>query len=589
MKKLFSLSIVVLSCGFLYSLPQVVRADSVTCNTYSCVSNPDDCSGNPSSFTCDCGSDTASCDGSGSSDHWQCLDQRGELNGGCPESEGCHCDPGGPSYPGYSYPSYPDYTYPSYSYPTYPDYTYPTYPDYTYPSYSYPTYPSYSYPTYPGYPTYPTYPGYPSYPSYSYPTYPSYSYPTYPGYPTYPTYPGYPTYPSYSYPTYPTYPSYSYPTYPTYGGPSYPTYPSYSYPTYPTYPSYSYPTYPGYPTYPSYPGYPTYPSYSYPTYPTYPTYPGYPTYPSYSYPTYPTYPVYPTYPSYPPPPPADPTNVQASNSVSCASIKITWTASVGSPAPTGYKVFWSSVANFASASNISGSSLGAAATSFTDASPGSAVNNYYWVVAYSGAIASGPVSANPSPIAIVSCNASLGGKSDKDITAINGSAISFTPCNSQTDPLPSNTALLKNGDTVTFQINLCNDALSGGGFTASNISLVDTLTNLQIPVGGWNAQYCNGASCVSVTPTLGGVAPNQTLTFDLSSASKNIPAGEIRNLIFKAQVAAPSAATLYGRFQNSAVISYNTGGAPPTANKTISTPFILLYNGSAIPTRGEMP
>jgi hypothetical protein len=167
--------------------------------------------------------------------------------------------------------------------------------------------------------------------------------------------------------------------------------------------------------------------------------------------------------------------------------------------------------------------------------------------------------------------------------AINGTPVIETQtgnppqaCNG-TDPLPSNTAL-NTGDNLKFQINLCNDQ---GTASANGISLSDTLINLQMPTGGWNVQYCDGGSCGSVTPTVTGTAPNQTLSFSLSSIAK----ASIANLTFNAVLAPPSGNTSStSRFQNSFVVNY-------TANSPVSghTPLIPFYTGSNTPTIHEVP
>jgi len=187
-----------------------------------------------------------------------------------------------------------------------------------------------------------------------------------------------------------------------------------------------------------------------------------------------------------------------------------------------------------------------------------------------------------NPVSSISCSADLS-TSDKDITAINGVSLSPAPtaCNNKTDALPNSTTLFQVGDLVTFKINICNNAPTLGGLTASGVSVADTVTNLTAPAGGWTAQFCNGSSCSDITPTVSGSSPNETLSFNLNNASYNIPPQEIRNIIITGKVAPPATSVLYGRFQNVGRITY-TGGT-----KLVNTPLILFYNGTGVPTRNE--
>jgi hypothetical protein len=158
---------------------------------------------------------------------------------------------------------------------------------------------------------------------------------------------------------------------------------------------------------------------------------------------------------------------------------------------------------------------------------------------------------------------------DKDVTSVNGVAITNGSCNGGTDSV---TKTFTSGDAVSFKINLCNT----GSSTASSITVSDELTNLAKPATGWNAKY-NGAN---ITPTESGSSPNQTLTFTIPGS---ITVGSTKALTFDAVVTPPSPITntIY-RFQNIARIS-NTNGA-----WTASTPLYLFYAGSKVPSKQEV-
>jgi len=158
---------------------------------------------------------------------------------------------------------------------------------------------------------------------------------------------------------------------------------------------------------------------------------------------------------------------------------------------------------------------------------------------------------------------------DKDVTAINGSAISNTSCNGGTDSV---TTAFKSNDLVSFKINLCNS----GTQDASGLTLTDTLTNLAKPTAGWNAKY-NGSP---ITPTESGTSPNQILTFTIPGT---IAQGSTRSLTFDAVVNPPSPATntIY-RFQNIADISNANG------DWRAATPLYIFYAGSKVPSKQEV-
>ena len=158
---------------------------------------------------------------------------------------------------------------------------------------------------------------------------------------------------------------------------------------------------------------------------------------------------------------------------------------------------------------------------------------------------------------------------DKDITSINGIAITNGSCNGGTDSIAKTFA---SADEVSFKVNLCNT----GSSPASNIVITDELINLAVPSGGWNAEYDG----VAIVPVESGTSPNQTLTFTLPGT---VTAGSTKSLTFDAVVTppAPITNTIY-RFQNIARISTANG------SWTSSTPLYLFYAGSRVPSKQEI-
>jgi uncharacterized repeat protein (TIGR01451 family) len=231
-------------------------------------------------------------------------------------------------------------------------------------------------------------------------------------------------------------------------------------------------------------------------------------------------------------------------------------------------------------------------------------NNDYWVEAVGNAT---PVAANQNttgttPGASGSCGGGSGGPnlttSDKDIIALNGSQILYSglppqSCNASTDVLPSSISL-NSTDVLTFQINLCNT----GGQSATSVSVSDTMTNMQQVPGSanWGALY-NGSSLTydgSANSGLvdhyyvSGTAPNQTLTFKLStpaSPGNDIPAGSASTLTITGQLIAPqNTGSNIVRFSNSFTANFSS-----TQTVVRSTPLLPFFRGKGSPTINEVP
>lgn len=274
-------------------------------------------------------------------------------------------------------------------------------------------------------------------------------------------------------------------------------------------------------------------------------------------------------------------------------MSITWSPVSGA---TGYNIYRSTLF-FAPGSPISGSPFAPQGGNVgnqtkTDVQPAGLY--YYWVSAISGGGESSKQATNSgsgNPTSINACDLANLGDSDKDIVAVNGNAAAGTSnaCNSSTDALPS-TTVLNAGDKLKFQINLCNDFGIG---TASGIRVSDTMINLvTAPVTGWNANY-NGAALTYDGTTnsgladhyfLSGTAPNQSLSFNLTSSTDNINAGAGSTLTFEALLKSPGTSGSIARFQNCFNIGYNS-----SLQVNRCTPLLPFFIGTGVPIIKEVP
>ena len=267
-------------------------------------------------------------------------------------------------------------------------------------------------------------------------------------------------------------------------------------------------------------------------------------------------------------PPTPPGSPSASNPV-CSQVKITWIDN--STNETGFKIF------------KDGSLLNPPgilpASSPPSATGGSMVYNYtppdnnphnYTVASVNGNGDSAYVPAVNNPVSSLACQSNLG-SSSKTITTVNGS-----PYN------PS--VLLKIGDKLVMVITVDN---SQGAKAATNISIVDRLTNLKIPSTGLNAVYdgtliTQGAG--SGHYSLTGSEPNQTLTFDLTGSGFDVPTGSIRTLALELNIVVDVSFTgSNSRMQNSAAINYSGG------TQNVSTPLTVFSVSSGSPDIHEVP
>jgi hypothetical protein len=281
--------------------------------------------------------------------------------------------------------------------------------------------------------------------------------------------------------------------------------------------------------------------------------------------------------------PIPPTGGTTSNSSGCNLVTLNWTDN--STNETGFYIYRDSTSTAPIVNNVPASSPTSATGPMSYTFSPTPDNNphTYYIAAFNASGVSAAVAEAGGSVASNACVANLT-SSNKEITAINGSAVSGASsyvCQGQTNPL-SSTSLPNNGDAITFAINVCNNSASSY-VPATITTLVDSMTNLQQPSGGWNAQYCLANACSSVTPTVSGTAPNQTLTFTLN---KTVPFGvnAAPGILTYNAVITPQSSGAYGRFQNGAIINYGSGLSYP-----VNTPLILYYNGTQTPIRNETP
>jgi hypothetical protein len=255
-------------------------------------------------------------------------------------------------------------------------------------------------------------------------------------------------------------------------------------------------------------------------------------------------------------------------------MNLAWPDSVGA---TSYNLY-----------RFAGSSLPALFNPKTDATKISSVTSphtdsplaggfyFYWVTAVGVGGESAATAGTGDPKNVNPCQANLNGSS-KTVFQVNG--VAYNPA----------TTSLKLGDKVTFKIIL--DNTQGATEAATNISIVDTFTNLKIPAGGLNANYSGTpipqGSGSGTWQILSGTEPNQTLWFNLTGPAFNVPAGAVRTLTFTAEIGVPTGFNgSFSRTQNSAVINYSNGAVP---TKNVSTPLLIFTVGGGSPTIIEVP
>ncbi len=285
----------------------------------------------------------------------------------------------------------------------------------------------------------------------------------------------------------------------------------------------------------------------------------------------------------PPPPPPQPPTVN--NTSVCEQVIISWVD--GSSNEDGFRIYRNSTNNPLSADLIAtvGENQTSYSYSITDTSP-----YYYFVSAYSNLGGeSSRVLANPPGVATFGCSPNIS-NSDKDIVGIvpvQGPVRSWA--NTGDDCGLSNGApagyniIYQAGDVVKFEINICN---TSGNSDVTVQRVVDTIYNMDMPAGGWNARYqdsANPATWVNITPTLSGSFPSKVLRFNFP-ANYKVPDGESRKLVYEAKLVIADPNAEFSRFYNRA--SIEAVSLPP---QMVFSPAILFFKQGSVPERNEIP
>jgi uncharacterized protein Veg len=187
--------------------------------------------------------------------------------------------------------------------------------------------------------------------------------------------------------------------------------------------------------------------------------------------------------------------------------------------------------------------------------------------------------------------------SNKDITAVNGTVVSYSAtdgtaqANVGTSPIAENTP-------ISFAIHIRN---TGTAAAVGNFTVTDVLTNLVQPTGGWNTTTpasqgyvsltCNGVACAPNTYTLSAVSYNagtKTITFTVTSAGGSLASGSFMSVNYKALPSGPTGtnANIF-RFSNVAAIQLNgttvadCTGLPTTC--PLRTPYVLFFRSLSVP------
>jgi hypothetical protein len=281
----------------------------------------------------------------------------------------------------------------------------------------------------------------------------------------------------------------------------------------------------------------------------------------------------------------------------CGIIRLFWTDN--SSNETGFKIYVDGIYTLTAPASSPASATGGLLS--YDYNPGDNNPHDFSISATNASGDSAMVSlTNPGGIAASNCSKGDLSTSDKDITVINGVAITGASmpeaCNGGTDDLPSATSL-KLGDKLTFQINLCNK----GNGSVSSIKVTDTMVNLKMPAAGWNAKFdgtplfYDGVKASSYSPVADhyfayGTVPNQTLVFNLATTAHNLNGPGSSSITFDGQLAVPTGYSgSTARFQNGFIIYYNKATGEPATPVTGFTPLLLFSIGGGVPTIIEIP
>ena len=295
-------------------------------------------------------------------------------------------------------------------------------------------------------------------------------------------------------------------------------------------------------------------------------------------------------PPVPPNPPLPP--ISAGNAI-CNQVTLDWTDN--SLDETGFRIYRNtSGTNPPPNGDLIGSTGPHAGTgsytpspAYTDNTAVGGQDYYYWVSSYNASGESTRVAlTNPTSghIFVNTCAPNLS-TSDKDIISINGSPVITSPnynggapCSSSMEVANNQSAFVAK-DILTFRVNVCN---TGNGDTPAGVVVEDQLTSLTQPSSGWNFRYTVGCTVSGSSPVITGSAPNQKLTFTLTSPI--VKTSGACGIIFNAQVTAPVVTQPYYHFFN--CINLTTPGITGSNSFCASG---LFTKNSGTPSRQETP
>lgn len=195
----------------------------------------------------------------------------------------------------------------------------------------------------------------------------------------------------------------------------------------------------------------------------------------------------------------------------------------------------------------------------------------YWVAAYNSF---GFAEMTSVTTRVSSCSADLA-FSDKNLIAINGLKQNTIACDKNTFQGLPEKSKIRQGDVLTFEINLCN--LIAHGNPAKDVLVTDKLYNLTLPPAGWNLKINNKpARLVNEIPKIGEYRYNnldRTLEINVGT----VRPGGVTQVSYDAQVT-PEGSTVCPKCQNTAKVNFKTGGnGDKQLNELIlNTPYIYF-------------
>ncbi len=244
----------------------------------------------------------------------------------------------------------------------------------------------------------------------------------------------------------------------------------------------------------------------------------------------------------------------------------------------------------------------------TDFMTGSAVPLYIYAVNTSGG--NNPLIGNSSLTCAVPLPPPNFNLSNKDVTAVGGVAVSNNPTNGIAEAQVSGKTIGENS-LVSFAINIVN---SSTGPASGNFTVVDTLTNLVPPTGGWSNAFsstspgyislsCDGLACNTAgdqytigVPTCDNGTCNdlsRVVTFTVTSTGGTLGQNEYIAIKYNALPRGPTVSTAnIFRFTNEAAIKQ---GAVTVADCTglpgvcpLRIPLVLFFRDLSSPFLKEV-